>query len=250
MGQSGPGRAVGVRVARAFVNSRRRAARRDATVTSGRILSGLAAAVFFAGSAGAQSKGSAKQSGGQTGGSAAHTRYVVAPTGNEARYRVREQLVGLDLPNDAVGVVKEITGSLLVDPSGNVVRDSSKIIVTLTSLKSDKDRRDGYVQRRTLETDKFPTVELVPTSFKGLGGKLPATPTAFDLVADLTVHGTTRPTTWKVTARQQGADIVGTANTAFTFKDFSLDQPKVPVVLSVNDTIKLEYDFRFTPEKR
>ena len=83
-----------------------------------------------------------------------------------------------------------------------------------------------------------------------MSSPLPATPTAFDLVADLTVHGTTRPTTWKVTARQEGADIVGTANTAFTFKDFSLDQPKVPVVLSVNDTIKLEYDFRFTPEKR
>jgi hypothetical protein len=219
-------------------------------VTSGRILSGLAAAVLFAGSAGAQAKRGAKQSSGQTGSSAAHTRYVVAPTGNEARYRVREQLVGLDLPNDAVGIVKEIAGSLLVDPSGNVVRDSSKIIVTLTSLKSDKDRRDGYVQRRTLETAKFPTVELAPTSFQGLTGKLPATPTTFDLLADLTVHGTTRPTMWKVTAHQDGSDIVGTANTVFTFKDFSLNQPSVPVVLSVNDTIKLEYDFRFTPAKQ
>ena len=30
------------------------------------------------------------------------------------------------------------------------------------------------------------------------------------------------------------------------FKDVGLDQPRVPVVLSVADTIKLEYDFRFT----
>jgi len=28
----------------------------------------------------------------------------LAPAGNEARYRVREQLAGVDLPNDAVGV--------------------------------------------------------------------------------------------------------------------------------------------------
>lgn len=217
----------------------------------GRISRGLAAIVVLAASAGAQAKSSAKPAGSarDAGGSAARVRYVVAPAGNEARYRVREQLVGLELPNDAVGTVKEITGSLLVDPNGNVVRDSSKIIVTLTSLKSDKDRRDGYVQRRTLETSKFPTVELVPSSFRGLMGKLPTTPTAFDLIADLTVHGTTRPTTWKVTAHSEGADIVGTANTAFTFKEFSLDQPSVPVVLSVNDTIKLEYDFRFTPAK-
>ena len=215
----------------------------------GRILSGLAAAVVFAANAGAQSKTAAKPASGHDGwgGAPARVRFVVAPTGNEARYRVREQLVGLELPNDAVGTVKEIAGSLLVEPNGTVVRDSSKIIVTLTSLKSDKDRRDGYVQRRTLETAKFPTVELVPTSFHGLVGKPSSTPTAFDLVADLTVHGVTRPTTWKVTARTDGSDLVGLATTAFTFKDFSLDQPSVPVVLSVNDTIKLEYDFRFTP---
>jgi len=36
--------------------------------------------------------------------------------------------------------------------------------------------------------------------------------------------------------------------TAFTFKDFELVQPRVPVVLSVADTIKLEYDFRFATE--
>jgi hypothetical protein len=35
----------------------------------------------------------------------------------------------------------------------------------------------------------------------------------------------------------------GKALTAFTFKDFEIDQPKVPVVLSVADTIKLELDF-------
>ena len=33
----------------------------------------------------------------------------------------------------------------------------------------------------------------------------------------------------------------------FWLKDFQMDQPKVPVVLSVADTIKLEYDFRFVP---
>ena len=47
------------------------------------------------------------------------------------------------------------------------------------------------------------------------------------------------------TARAEGQDVAGTATTAFTFKDAGLDQPKVPVVLSVADTIKLEYDFRF-----
>jgi hypothetical protein len=64
----------------------------------------------------------------------------------------------------------------------------------------------------------------------------------------MTVHGTTHPTTWKVNAHADGNDVVGTATTAFTFKDMGLDQPRVPIVLSVEDTIKLEYDFRLTPK--
>lgn len=174
-------------------------------------------------------------------------RFLVAPTGNEARYRVREQLVGVDLPNDAVGVSHDITGFLVVDSKGIVIGDSSRITVNLTNIKSDKDRRDGFIKRRTMETDKFPTVELAPRSFLGLAAKPGATPRAFTLIGDLTVHGVTHPTTWQVLARSEGADVVGTATTAFTFKDFALEQPRVPVVLSVADTIKLEYDFRFAP---
>ncbi|HEY9230371.1 MAG TPA: YceI family protein [Gemmatimonadaceae bacterium] len=213
-----------------------------------RFTAGLLALAAAASTAAGQSKAAAKPATpGKSSAAPARVRLVVAPTGNEARYRVREQLVGLDLPNDAVGVTQEVTGSLLVEPNGTVVRDSSKIVVTLTNLKSDKERRDNYVKRRTIETEKFPTVELVPTTFKGISAKPSAAPATFDLVGDLTVHGVTRPTTWKVTARAEGDDIVGSATTAFTFKDFSLDQPKVPVVLSVADTIKLEYDFRFSP---
>jgi polyisoprenoid-binding protein YceI len=181
--------------------------------------------------------------------SAAPIRFVVAPSGNEARYRVREQLMGANLPNDAVGVTNGITGTVLAYPDGRIVRDSSRIVVDVRLLKSDKSRRDGFLQRRTLETEKYPTVELVPTEIRGFDGKLPASgPVTFQLVGDLTVHGVTRPTVWNVTARADGNDVAGTATTAFKFKDVSLDQPRVPVVLSVADTIKLEYDFRLTKQ--
>jgi len=212
-----------------------------------RVLIGAALVAGVSAAAFAQTK---TAGGGPSGKAAAsapgHIHLIVAPTGNEARYRVREQLVGLDLPNDAIGATKDITGELVFDPNGNVIRDSSKISVVVAKLKSDKDRRDMYVKTRTLETSKFPTVELVPTMLHGLATK-PSSPepTTFDLMADLTVHGVTHPTAWKVTARADGDDIVGTATTAFTFKDFGLDQPHVPIVLDVKDTIKLEYDFRF-----
>jgi len=180
---------------------------------------------------------------------AAPIRFVVSATGNEARYRVREQLMGASLPNDAIGKTPDITGSILAFPDGRIVRDSSRIVVNLKNLKSDKDRRDGFLQHRTLQTDQYPTVELVPTGVRGFSGTLPASGTAtFELLGDLTVHGVTRPTVWQVTAHAEGADVAGSATTAFTFKDVGLDQPRLPMLLSVADTIKLEYDFRFARE--
>jgi hypothetical protein len=60
------------------------------------------------------------------------------------------------------------------------------------------------------------------------------------------VHGITHSVTWDVTATVvDGRELTGTALTSFTFADFSLQQPRVPTVLSIEDTIKLELDFHF-----
>jgi hypothetical protein len=42
----------------------------------------------------------------------ARIAYEVVPAESEARYRVREQLVGVNLPSDAVGTTRAITGVL------------------------------------------------------------------------------------------------------------------------------------------
>jgi len=216
-----------------------------------RTLAATLVASVVASSAFAQSTATSKTPLARTGGTPARVHYIVAPTGNEARYKVREQLVSFDLPNDAIGVTKDITGTLVIDPNGTIVRDSSRIIVNVANLKSDQARRDNFIKRRTMETDKYPTVELVPTMLRGISARpTGADPVSFDLVGELTVHGATHPTEWAVTAHAEGLDIVGTATTSFTFKDMGLEQPRVPVLLSVADTIKLEYDFRLTPASK
>lgn len=170
---------------------------------------------------------------------------TVASEGNEARYRIREQLAGFDLPNDAVGVTRDVKGSIALDRSGKVIEDQSRIIVGVASLTSDKDRRDNYVRRRTLETDKFPTVELAVTGIRGVSMPIPASGTrALSIDGNLTVHGVTRPTTWTGNATFAGNSITGTASTKFTFAEFGLGVPRVASVLSVADTIRLEYDFK------
>lgn len=161
-----------------------------------------------------------------------------------ARYRVREQLVNVDLPNDAVGTTTRVSGRIVLGRAGDVLPEASSILVDVSALESDRDRRDGYVRGRLLRADEYPTVQLKPTAVRGLPSPLPTSGThTFELVGDLTVLDVTRPTTWHVSASFEGSDVKGTAVTRFTFDDFALSQPRVPVVLSVADTIALEIDF-------
>ncbi len=171
------------------------------------------------------------------------TTFTVAAEGNEARYRVREQLAGVSFPNDAVGVTKGISGAIAVDQAGRLVSAASKITVDVTSMTSDRDMRDGYVRRNTMVTETYPTVVLVPTELRGLRWPLPASGSvSFQMIGNLTVKDVTRSTTWDVTMTVAGNTLTGTATTSFTFEDFGLTKPRVARVMSVEDTIKLEYD--------
>jgi polyisoprenoid-binding protein YceI len=171
-------------------------------------------------------------------------RLVLAPTGNAARYRVREQLVGHDLQNDAIGETTSVTGGISFDASGKVIPEASKFVLDAGSFVSDKDRRDGFVRRRLLEADQYPNIVLVPTDVRGVSLPLPTSGSRpIEIAGNLTIRGVTRPTSWKGRVQFQDGRIAGTAATAFTFNDIQIEQPRVPVLLSVADTIKLEIDF-------
>lgn len=175
-------------------------------------------------------------------------RFVVAPTGNEVRYRVREQLVGFDLPNDAIGKSASISGAIGLDANGRVVPEASRFVIDASTFVSDRDRRDGYVRGRLLTVEQHPTIVFAPTQVRGLTIPSDSGTSSFDLLGDLTVRGVTRPTTWRATARFQGGRVSGTASTRFTFADFEIEKPRVRSVLSVADTIALEYDFNLVRE--
>ena len=171
-------------------------------------------------------------------------RFTTAGEGNLARYRVRERLVGKDLDNDAVGETPKVTGTIALDAAGRIVPGESGFTAELAPLTSDQARRDNYVRRRLLVTDSFPTTTFKVTEVRELASPLPASgETRFQLLGDLTVKGVTRPSVWNVVATVKGDQLKGSAVTKFTFKDFELAQPRVAIVLSLADTIGLEYDF-------
>ncbi|HYV98900.1 MAG TPA: YceI family protein [Gemmatimonadaceae bacterium] len=198
------------------------------------VLTLLAVALAAARSAGAQSS---------------HLLHLVlAPEGNEARYRVREQLATLDFPSDAVGKTTALKGQIVLGPDGKFT-DSSKIVIDLSELATDSKTRDTYVRRHTLETETLPTMQFMPQSAIGLPAKLPVDgDLEFVLTGIMHLHGVTKPWTWQVKAHMLATgEITGTATTSFHFAEFNIAQPSVAHVLSVVDNITLEYDFHFVP---
>lgn len=176
---------------------------------------------------------------------ASELRFVFTPGTSEARYRAREQFANAQLPNDAIGATKAVSGQVVVDGARNVVRDASKITVDLRGLESDQRQRDQYIQQNTLQTSQFPTAEFVPTEVRGLAATLPASgPLTFQMAGDLTVHGVTRPVVWDVQAQMAGAEATGTARTPVTLADFGMAKPSVARIISIDDTIVLEIDFQ------
>jgi len=170
-------------------------------------------------------------------------RFVLVPEKSEARFRVREQLVNVSLPNDAIGKTREFTGTLVIKPDGTIVSPESKFVVNMGTRATDRSQRDNFIKRSVLQTDQYPTTVFVPTQVTGLPTPLPqAGQVSFKLTGDLTIRNVTKPITWDVTAQVQGNDVTGQATTAFKFEDFNLTQPRVPVVLSIEDNIKLELD--------
>jgi len=172
------------------------------------------------------------------------TRYDVVANGTTADYRVREQLVRLTAPSDAVGTTSAVTGSLVLGSDGTVDASQSKFVVDLTSLQSDISMRDGYIGRNTLNIATYPTAVFVPTAIQGLPSVLPSSGSqSFQLIGNLTLHGVTKPATWTVIGLVAGNDLTGKGTTAFKFEDFGMSPPKAGAVLSVVDNVTLELSF-------
>jgi polyisoprenoid-binding protein YceI len=167
--------------------------------------------------------------------------FQIVPGQSKATFRVREQLAGRDLPNDAVGTTSAVTGQLAIQPDGTLLPDASKITVDITSLATDQSMRDQFIKFNTLQTRQYPTAEFAPTKVQGLPAPLPDSGQyTFKLTGLMTIHGVQKEITWDVTASRDGASLTGTATTAFKFGDFGMTPPKAPAVLSVVDDIRLE----------
>ena len=171
---------------------------------------------------------------------------------SKATIRVREQLVGVSLPSDAVLSATGAKGTFDLRSDGTFT-SGSKITFELSTLSSDERDRDNFIKNDTLQVRQFPTAEFVPTKTSGLTLPLPANGTfTFTLTGNMTIKGKTKEVTFDVTAKRDGSDLTATAtaNPSWKFGDFGMTAPSVPLrVLSVTDEIRATVDIVATGSK-
>ena len=170
---------------------------------------------------------------------------VTVTIGDEslARYVIGEQLANRDLPNDAIGETPNVSGSIVFDADGKVVPELSALVVDVSTLRSDSDRRDNYLRGNTLQTGTYPEARLAVSEAIDLPWPLPDNGQAtFMLIGDFTVRDVTKVVKWEVTA-EFGPQITGQAVAVFTFDYFEMSKPRLAFILSLDDEIRLELDF-------
>jgi polyisoprenoid-binding protein YceI len=171
---------------------------------------------------------------------------------SKATIRVREQLVGVSLPSDAVLTATGAQGSFALSSDGTFA-PGSKITFDLSTLSSDESNRDNFIKQDTLQVRQFPTAEFVPTKTNGLTVPLAASGTfTFTLTGNMTIKGKTKEVTFDVTAKRDGSDLTATAtaNPSWKFGDFGMTAPSVPFrVLSIVDEIRASIDIVATGPK-
>jgi len=144
---------------------------------------------------------------------------------------------------EAVGRTPNVTGTLTIDGQS---LSAVEITVDLTSIRSDRERRDPAIQR-TLETSQFPSATFQLSDAITLPSE-PVEGVTYDITAngDLTVHGVTQPAQVDLQARLVGDTIVVVGSTPFMFSDYGMTAPRAPIVLSVADGGSIEFQLFFT----
>lgn len=138
--------------------------------------------------------------------------------GSQAGYRVKEVLFGQDA--EAVGRTAGVAGTMEI--SGATVT-ATQVVVDLTTVASDEDRRDGQFHGRIMDTASFPTATFTLSEPIELGS-VPADGevVTHTVTGDLTLRGVTNEVTFELSARRNGAAIEANGSIAVAFGDFEI----------------------------
>ena len=141
---------------------------------------------------------------------------------SEARFSVYETFP----EGTAVGVTNEIAGDIIVDYNTPANSQLGTIRVNLRTLRTDDPDRDRSIRCCVLLTAQpaYEFADFVPTALSELPAQVALGQTLnFRVTGDLTVRGTTQPTTFSVVLTLASAEeLRGSATTAVNRSDFGI----------------------------
>jgi len=158
-------------------------------------------------------------------------------SGSTAGYRVNEVLLGQNAT--AVGRTSTISGHLTI--AGSAVT-AAAFSVPMDTIHSDKSQRDAQFDGRIMDVAQYPAGTFTLTSPIDLGS-LPASGAIKDYTAHgrLTLHGTTRPVTFTLTAELTGGHIEVAGDIPVLFSDYNIQNPSFAGFVTTQDHGLLEF---------
>jgi polyisoprenoid-binding protein YceI len=169
--------------------------------------------------------------------SAAEGKYTIVQAESSAQYSVKEVFLADSLNNTAVGKTNVITGELVLSKG---VIQPSKIVVDVTTLKSDKAQRDNKIKTDGLESNKFKTAEFSITGVEGTPPVIGATEASFKLKGKLLVHGVEKDVVWDAKWKLDGDKVKLDATINFTMADFNITPPNILNMIKVDENVQLD----------
>lgn len=181
-----------------------------------------------------------------TSAAAATRTFQIVPEQSSMQYFVEEEFFGQAVPFvTAIGKTSALNGSVALRIEGNTVQiESGAFEADISTLTSDRPRRDQAIRDRWLQSSRYP----IATFVAGEALNMPAgaeygQDVAFQVSGDMTIREVTNPLTWDMTASIDGDKLAGTATTFFYMKDYGFDPPDIAGILRVTDGVTVTVDF-------
>jgi polyisoprenoid-binding protein YceI len=158
-------------------------------------------------------------------------------SGSIVGYRVNEVLLGQNAT--AVGRTTSVSGHLVI--KGTTVT-AATFSVPMDTVHSDKSQRDAQFDGRIMDVAQYPTgtftltapIKLTPLSAQGTTRKYTAH-------GNLTLHGTTRPVTFALTAERKGAQIDAVGSIRVVFANWNIQNPSLGGFVTTQNYGELEF---------
>lgn len=181
-----------------------------------------------------------------------HT-YVIVPEESTASYHVAEEFFGLALGKygipeglvETVGTTQVIQGQFelnwddLSAPLGE-----NTFSVDLSTLESNQSLRDQWIRENGPEFSTYPNATFVGESLEGApSAYTPGEEVTFQMVGQMTIHETTQPATFEITAKLSNGTVTGVAIADLKMTDYGITPPDFANTLTVGDDFQVKVEF-------